>query len=120
MRSLLLLVNDLAQIRSIHERHLRAAEFDVLSAGDAVTLIDLALQSHPRAILIDDALPRSSAWEALEVLQKHPSLRGIPRILIGWLIAGTFRAARLAGAQGFVPKPCAAADLVREVRRVLA
>lgn len=120
MRTVLLLANGLAHVRSIHEPHLRAAEFEVLSAGDAVTAIDIALRSQPRAILIDDGLPRSGAWEALDVLQMHPSLRRIPKIMIGWLMAGSRRAARLAGAQGFVAKPCVAADLISEVRRVLA
>ena len=114
-----LLVNNVSEMRTRCEQYLRDADFDVLSAPDAVSAIDMALQTHPATIVIDEGLPRPGAWEVLEVLRKHPALRRIPTLLLGWELecAGQTPAA---GANGFVSKPCDAPELVRAVRKLVA
>jgi CheY-like chemotaxis protein len=116
----ILIVNDFPEARAIYERHLRSAQFDVITANDAATAIDLALRHTPAVIVMDDGLPDLSGLAAAAVLKKHSALRAIPQVMIGGLLSGARRAAEHAGAEGFVAKPCGEAALIGELRRVLA
>ena len=92
------------------------ADFQVLSALDGQSGLELARTTQPAVIILDMMLPGMGGVDILEVLKRDSVLRRIPVIGItasaDWkLTEKAFRA----GAQFFLPKPFRAASLLRVV-----
>jgi len=117
--AIVLMGHDFAEARNVYASHLEAAGFEVLTASDALMVIDLALKHHPDVVIIDDGLPELTGWELVRVLKLHPHLRRAPILMLAGLLSESARAAEESGADGIVAKPCSGDDLVNEVRRAL-
>jgi CheY-like chemotaxis protein len=69
---------------------------------------------------MDLALPGMDGWEATRRLKDDERTSHIPVIAVtGHALAGHAEAARRAGCDGFITKPCLPDALVAEVRRML-
>jgi CheY-like chemotaxis protein len=56
----------------------RRADLRFLSAGDALSGIELAQRTQPHVILMDINLPGISGLEAVKILARHPDTAHIP------------------------------------------
>jgi CheY-like chemotaxis protein len=112
----ILLIDDDRQSRELVTAILSVADFEVLSASDGLSGIELARTAQPIAIILDMMMPGMDGISTLQRLRRDPALKDIPVVGItaSTDIAYTDKAFR-AGAQFFLPKPFRAASLLRVV-----
>lgn len=103
------------------------ARFDVVRATDGQQAIDRFTQGNFDLVLLDCHMPDASGWEvaaairALEEAVSDVTPRSTPIIAVTADVSEEGRRrCREAGMNGILAKPYAAADLQREVSRVLA
>jgi CheY-like chemotaxis protein len=115
-----LLVEDFRDAVELYEITLTEAGFGVLTAGDALTGIDLARAHQPDVIVMDGGLPGMTGWEAVSVLKNDPLTRSIAVLIFTVHVeqASQNEAIRV-GADGFVHKPCEPDHLAKMIRQVL-
>ncbi|MBI4716820.1 MAG: response regulator [Planctomycetes bacterium] len=115
----ILVVEDEAELRFILLAHLRAAGFDVLEATDGATAVRLTQERVPDLILMDVGLPMLDGVAATKALKADPATTHIPIIML----TGRARTEDVvrgleAGAQEYLVKPFAVAELLARVRTV--
>jgi two-component system cell cycle sensor histidine kinase/response regulator CckA len=111
-----LVVEDEAPVREIAARFLRRAGYDVVTAPDAGTALELLRSAAPfDLVLTDSAMPGMRGEDlALEVANVNP---GLPVILMSGYADPAEPASSAVAA--FVQKPFTMAALLAEVRRVI-
>lgn len=115
-----LVVDDYVDATEVWSLFLRSSGFDVETAADGQAAIERVLTGRPDIVVMDLNLPGCSGIEVARALRADDRARHIP------LIAATGCADRreLDAAREFfaliVTKPCDPADLVVQIRRLLA
>jgi two-component system alkaline phosphatase synthesis response regulator PhoP len=82
--------------------------------------VELAAKEIPDLILMDVRMPRMSGYEACRRIKAEPSLQGVPIVFLS--AKGQESEIRLgmeAGAEEYVVKPFAPAELVERVKQLL-
>ena len=89
----------------------------VREAVDGREAVDLAMRLHPDVVLMDVAMPTMSGLEATRLLVGN---RPDSRVLMfsAEVRLSVVRAAREAGAGGFLAKGCRGTDILRAIRAV--
>lgn len=75
-----LVVEDVEEIRSAMKRSLRGCGYRVAEAADADEAVEVASRRPPDLILTEEELPAFAAL--LERAREHPSLKGLPVVVI--------------------------------------
>jgi DNA-binding response OmpR family regulator len=91
---------------------------EAVTDGDAV--LDAARRLHPRLLVLDVMLPRRSGFEVLKAIRSDRLLADLSVLIL--TAKGQQQDRRTAeelGADGFVTKPYANAEVVEAVRRLL-
>lgn len=117
----ILIVDDEPDVVEMFTRALQAEQFDVLQAYDGISALDFAANDHPDVILLDIMMPMMSGYEVLTQLRADPQTQRIPVICV--TSANTHEArdqSKAAGAQAILVKPFRPAELIAQVRRLLA
>jgi two-component system cell cycle response regulator DivK len=118
--SLILVVDDFEDNRSMYAVYLGFCGFDVAEAADGEEAINVARQRLPDAIVMDLSLPIMDGWEATRRLKGDDRTSHIPIIaLTGHALAGHSRGAREAGCDAFLAKPCLPEALLEKVQELL-
>jgi two-component system phosphate regulon response regulator PhoB len=116
----ILVIEDDRHIRTILEYNLRQEGFDVYSAADGASGLEMALEKMPRLILLDWMMPRMNGLEVLEKLKGDEKTRNIPVFMLtarGML--NDADKALNAGADGYITKPFNPVELGKTVREKL-
>jgi DNA-binding response OmpR family regulator len=99
---------------------LKAEGFVTNFASDAATALSVASREEPNVILLDLGLPAGDGFMVLERLRKHPTLNGIPVIVVSARDPEVNRPKALqAGAQAFFQKPADFDDLLKSIRKAV-
>lgn len=110
----ILLIEDDAGITAFMQMELAHEGYEVLTAGDGITGLELALSSACDLILLDVMLPGLSGFEVLRRLRARKST---PVILLTARDAVTDKVAGLdAGANDYVTKPFHIEELLARIR----
>jgi DNA-binding response OmpR family regulator len=118
MRKKILVCDDDPDIRRMLVL-LLTPEFDVLDAADGQAALKLIAEKKPDLVLLDISMPGMDGLAVLcEYRFKLP--RPLTIVLTGSTELGTARRALSLGAREYVTKPFEGAEIVAEVRRVLA
>ena len=81
-------------------------DYQVLTATDGVTGIELAEREHPDLILMDLSLPIIDGWEAARRIKANDALNHIPIIaLTAHAMVGNAEEALAAGCDDYMTKP---------------
>ena len=106
---------------------LKANDYEVLTASDGSTAVNIARTQRPDAILLDINFPDdfgSVAWDGFRILDWLNRIGGatnIPVFIISGGDAAKYQArAREAGAAGYFQKPLIHEELIAELERVLS
>jgi CheY-like chemotaxis protein len=101
--------------RSALSRH-----FEVITAPDGATGLELVMSKRPDLILLDLVMPGISGSEVCSALRSNRSTCEIPIVVVTGSVNGKAREQALAtGADEFVRKPIKPADLLDCVRSVI-
>lgn len=115
-----LVVDDEPEVVVFIERILNGEQFDVVSAYDGISALDLAETEKPDLILLDIMMPMMSGYEVCDQLKSNPQTQLIPVILVTSAHMPEARSQSLKhGAATLVSKPFLPAELVAQIRRYL-
>ncbi|SON55457.1 Alkaline phosphatase synthesis transcriptional regulatory protein PhoP [Hartmannibacter diazotrophicus] len=100
---------------------LRRAGYSIHTVGDGDAALQAIRQQDPRLVVLDVMLPRRSGFEVLKAIRADRQTRALPVLMLTAKgQAQDRRTAEELGANAFVTKPYANADVVEAVRRILA
>ncbi len=117
---LVLVVDDRLELRAVHGAYLQKHGYEVLTAADGETALELVQAHHPAVVVLDHSLPRRTGIEVARLLRADPLTADIPIILISAHSYGAIgKAARDAGVAAFLPKPVDPSRVLREVDRLV-
>ena len=77
-----LVVDDEADLVDLIRFNLERRGYQVLTASDGVTALDLARRRVPSIIILDILLPQMSGRDVASALKSDPALRSIPIIML--------------------------------------
>lgn len=118
---LVLIVEDDLEMRRVYSELLERNGFAVDQAHNGHQGLDKAFKIRPALILMDIALPGMDGIELCRRLRADVRTRAIPVLAVtGYGDRHYPDRARLAGADFVLTKPCDAAVLIAEARRLIA
>jgi diguanylate cyclase len=100
----ILLVEDSKPIRHANESALHKAGYEVISAEDGESALQLALEQKPDLILLDMILPKLSGPEVLQHLKQEPATAQIPVVVLSSLTEKNRQRLMEAGAEEYIEK----------------
>ena len=115
----LLLVEDDKALRRYLEVTLERAGYEVVSAGDGLEAMKLALSTSVDLVITDAMMPNLSGHELCRFLRNSPKLSHIPIVLLSGLERKD-ASSDLGLADAFLPKPVAAEKLKECVSQLMA
>ena len=119
-QSLVLIIDDLVDMRLLMNSVLREAGYSTLSAANGRTGLGLAEQHKPDLIITDWMMPEMNGPEFIENLRATPSTAGIPSILLTARVDEESRiAAKEIGADVFLGKPFSSRELLSTVNNLI-
>ncbi|HEY7141998.1 MAG TPA: response regulator [Methylomirabilota bacterium] len=117
---LVLIVDDVQDNRTVYVLFLRFSGFRVAEAENGLEALRQAETLMPDVIVMDLSLPVMDGWEATRRLKKDPRTRKIPVVVLtGHALPEHARAAREAGCDLVITKPCLPDQLMEAIRRIL-
>lgn len=120
-RPLVLVVDDYEDAREMYAECLDASGFAVAQAETGDEAVAKALALMPALIVMDLALPGMDGWSATRAIKTDARTAMIPVVaLTGHARSDASTAARDAGCDAFLTKPCLPDQIVEIVRRLLA
>ena len=118
-RPLVLVVDGHDETRELYVQSLVAFGFEAIGASDCEQAYRRAWDFHPDIIVTDLVLGDGDGWQLIQDLVHEARTRDIPVVLLTGPGAPLRECTEREGCAGLVIKPCSAADLATELRRVL-
>lgn len=116
----ILVVEDDPDIQQLVQWHLKAADFQVLAAGDGRLALEMAWRDPPDLVLLDLMLPEVDGLEVCKSLKRDPRTAAVPVLM---LTARGEEADRILGlelgADDYIVKPFSPRELVLRVQAIL-
>jgi two-component system CheB/CheR fusion protein len=120
-RTRVLLVDDYPDALEMWGLYLRSFGYDVTTAADGQTALDMALTLVPDVIVMDLELPGITGFEVARRLRQEERTAAVPLIAAtGYSHARQIDQARQAGFDAIIVKPTDPGALVDEIERRLA
>jgi DNA-binding response OmpR family regulator len=117
----IVLADDDGDVRAVYAALLRTEGFEVAEAADGPAAIDLVRGRRPDLLVLDLWMPGLNGLEVLDRLRFEPAAARTRVVMLSNLGDADYRLESFeAGADSYLVKGLALADLVAEVRRVLA
>lgn len=116
----ILVVDDEPDVVMFIARTLKSEGFDIVSAYDGISALDLAESERPDLVLLDLMMPMMSGYEVCEQLKANPATQAIPVVCFSSAhTADAITRSREVGAATLLVKPFSPAELVAQIRRHL-
>ncbi|HOJ70028.1 MAG TPA: response regulator [Candidatus Hydrogenedentes bacterium] len=116
----ILVVDDEPDVVAFLETTLRSEGFDVVSAYDGITALDVCSSEKPDLVLLDIMMPMMSGYEVCEQIKANPLTQHIPVLCISSAHSPEARAHCFrVGAVELLKKPFLPAELIAQVKRHL-
>lgn len=120
MKKTILLIEDNAQNSYLTTFLLESAGFNVVSALDGTTGIELAKQTLPDLILLDIQLPMMDGYAVANALRAIDAMQRIPIVAVtSYAMVGDREKCLSAGCNGYIEKPINPETFVAEVSTFL-
>ena len=117
---LVLIVDDVQDNRTIYVLFLKFSGFRIAEAENGVEALEKATTLLPDVIVMDLSLPVMDGWEATRRLKRDPRTKRIPVVVLtGHALPEHAQAAREAGCDLVITKPCLPDQLMDALRRIL-
>lgn len=111
-KATVLIVDDSRTAIAVLKKTLEPTGYNILTAADAESGIDMAKIHQPDVILMDVIMPGLNGFQATRILRKDPMTQSIPIIIVSGNEQATekFWGLRI-GANGFLAKPVDRSEL---------
>jgi two-component system, cell cycle response regulator DivK len=117
---LVLIVDDVQDNRTIYVLFLKFSGFRIAEAENGEEALHKATTLLPDVIVMDLSLPVMDGWEATRRLKRDPRTKKIPVVVLtGHALPEHAQAARDAGCDLVITKPCLPDQLMDAIRRIL-
>jgi two-component system, cell cycle response regulator DivK len=117
---LVLIVDDVQDNRTVYVLFLKFSGYRVAEAENGVEALRQAESLMPDVIVMDLSLPVMDGWEATRRLKRDPRTKKIPVVVLtGHALPEHAQAARDAGCDLVITKPCLPDQLMDAIRRIL-
>ena len=115
----ILVVDDVAQNVHLLEAVLEAHGYDVVSATDGQTALELAVSAKPDLVLLDVMMPQPDGYAVCRRLRAQEETAVLPVIMLTASEGPEKTKAIEAGADDFIPKPFNRDELLTRIRSLL-
>lgn len=121
MATTVLVVEDDEMVADVMRVNLEAEGFTVVHAPNGAAGLAAVEQERPDLVILDVMMPEVDGWTVLTRLRDNPRTANLPVIMLSAksMPADQVRGYNL-GANGYLPKPFEAAELMEKVRDVLS
>jgi CheY-like chemotaxis protein len=117
---LVLIVDDVQDNRTIYVLFLKFSGYRIAEAENGEEALHKATTLLPDIIVMDLSLPVMDGWEATRRLRRDPRTKRIPVVVLtGHALPEHAQAAREAGCDLVITKPCLPDQLMDAIRRML-
>lgn len=99
----ILYIDDVPNNITLIERFAKKMGYELLSAFDAKTGIEIARREQPDLILMDIRMPEMDGLEATQIIKSDVNIMHIP--VIALTAEANYAECRRAGCDGYLPKP---------------
>ncbi len=114
-----LVVDDSRVIRELIAVNLELEGFEVATAEDGETALELAAELLPHVITLDVMMPRLGGFETVSRLRQDPRTAGIPVVMVtGRAQGGDLERGAQVGVEAYLTKPFEPSELVDVVSRL--
>ena len=115
-----MIIEDESDIAGLLVHCLACEGFQVITAGDGRTSLDLVHLHHPDLVILDLLLPGLSGWDVFRSLKTSPVIEKTPVIILSANSDVTDRIKLLeAGVDDYIVKPCSVREVIARSRAVL-
>lgn len=112
----ILIIDDTPENLYVFQEMLQNAGFNVLSAKDGSSGLNLAKSELPDIIICDIMMPDIDGYEVMKKLREQPDTEAIPFIFLTAKVEmKDIREGMLSGADDYITKPVTATELIRAV-----
>lgn len=119
-KPLILLVDDYVDTLELTAEFLQFKGYDVVTAMDGGAALTEARTRQPDVVLLDLSLPVVDGLEVMRRLRKDPATSGLRLVAFtAHALESKAAEARDAGCDGFITKPVAPDEMVKEIERQL-
>jgi adenylate cyclase len=115
----ILVIDDVAQNVHLLEAVLEAHGYDVVSATDGQTALELAVSAKPDLVLLDVMMPQPDGYAVCRRLRAQDETAVLPVIMLTASEGSEKTKAIEAGADDFIPKPFNRDELLTRIRSLL-
>ena len=120
-RPKVLCIDDDQLLLALIRETLKSNGFEVITATDGPSGVDIAKKTHPDVILVDVLMPRVSGFEVCRRLRADPGLKATPIIILTAITDPGLKEKGLeAGASLAMPKPHDPMQVISIVEKALA
>jgi two-component system, cell cycle response regulator DivK len=117
---LVLLADDVEDNREMYREFLAFHRLRVITATNGREALREAFALVPDVIVLDLSMPDIDGWEACRRLKADERTRGIPILAVsGHALKGAEGAAKAAGCDVYLIKPCLPERVLAEIRKLL-
>jgi len=118
-RARILVVDDVPENVRLLEAVLDAHGYDVVTATDGRSALDLSLSARPDLVLLDVMMPPPDGLAVCRQLRKQQATAVLPVIMLTASEGSEKTTAIAAGADDFIPKPFNRAELLTRIRSLI-
>lgn len=118
-RQTVLLVEDDRSLRRYLEIILQKAGYTVITAGDGLEAMKIALTTRVEAVVTDAIMPHINGHELCRLLRRQSSLARLPVILLSGLEEASTMTAQQDGADIYMSKPVNPNELINCLERLI-
>lgn len=116
----ILLVDDEPSLVLLMEARLKASGYEVLSAGDGITGLEMAKREKPDLMILDLMLPRMDGYKVCGLLKKDSRYNKIPILMFTARAEDEdLKMGQEVGADAYVTKPFEPKALLKKIQELL-
>jgi len=116
----ILVVDDEPNLVLLVEARLKASGYEVLSASDGLTALEMAKREKPDLIILDLMLPKMDGFKVCGLLKKDFRYKKIPILLFTARAQDTDRQMGIeAGAEAYITKPFEPEKLLSKIKELI-